>query len=213
MLYLSDMNEKIYLELAKSVHINKCQDIYIKDIATIYSKNKKAVKDISNIKIYKSKKHSEISFVFTSLDLIKLLDKTNDYTKNLILTDNMQCVIHISITPNKLNALLLLKLSLLVFIFFFGSGITVMHFHEDVNMINAHSTIYKSLTGNEADNLYYMEFAYSIGIGIGMALFFFRTKKKSSSEPHPLDLEFYNYEKMIDSFLIDTYPDEKKDND
>ncbi|KHF37784.1 stage V sporulation protein AA [Halalkalibacter okhensis] len=86
---------------------------------------------------------------------------------------------------------------------FFGSGLAIMHFHEDVNMLAAHQKIYTILTNHESEHPFILQIPYSIGLGLGMILFFNRVfKKKFNNEPSPLEVEMFNYQQNLDLFTI-----------
>lgn len=86
---------------------------------------------------------------------------------------------------------------------FFGSALTIMNFHADVNMKEVHVRVVEMLTGYRDENPYMFQIAYSIGIGFGMAVFFNHLfKKKWNDEPTPLEVEMYLYQQNVDQFAI-----------
>lgn len=62
---------------------------------------------------------------------------------------------------------------------FFGSALTIMNFHADVNMQEVQIRIVEMITGRRDEHPYLFQVAYSIGIGFGMAVFFNHLFKKS----------------------------------
>ncbi|MFD2702488.1 stage V sporulation protein AA [Paenibacillus shunpengii] len=86
---------------------------------------------------------------------------------------------------------------------FFGSALTIMNFHADVNMKEVHIRIVEMLTGYRDENPYLFQTAYSIGIGFGMAVFFNHLfKKKWNDEPTPLEVEMYLYQQNVDQYAV-----------
>lgn len=86
---------------------------------------------------------------------------------------------------------------------FFGSALTIMNFHADVNMLEVQIRIVEMLTGHRDEHPYIFQIAYSLGIGFGMVIFFNHLfKKKWNEEPTPLEVEMYLYQKNIDQYVI-----------
>ena len=86
---------------------------------------------------------------------------------------------------------------------FFGSALTIMNFHADVNMQEVQIRIVEMITGHRNEHPYVFQVAYSVGIGFGMVMFFNHLfKKKWNEEPTPLEVEMYLYQKNIDQYVI-----------
>ncbi|WP_339287440.1 stage V sporulation protein AA [Paenibacillus sp. FSL E2-0201] len=86
---------------------------------------------------------------------------------------------------------------------FFGSALTIMNFHADVNMQEVQIRIVEMITGHRDENPVVFQIAYSVGIGFGMVIFFNHLfKKKWNEEPTPLEVEMYLYQKNIDQYVI-----------
>ncbi|MCG7383649.1 stage V sporulation protein AA [Paenibacillus sp. ACRRY] len=86
---------------------------------------------------------------------------------------------------------------------FFGSALTIMNFHADVNMQEVQIRIVEMITGRRDEHPYLFQVAYSIGIGLGMAVFFNHLfKKKWNEEPTPLEVEMFLYQQNVDKFVV-----------
>ncbi|WP_106768048.1 stage V sporulation protein AA [Paenibacillus faecalis] len=86
---------------------------------------------------------------------------------------------------------------------FFGSALTIMNFHADVNMQEVHIRIVEMVTGKRDEHPYLFQIAYSLGIGFGMTVFFNHLfKKKWNEEPTPLEVEMYLYQENLDQFVV-----------
>jgi stage V sporulation protein AA len=86
---------------------------------------------------------------------------------------------------------------------FFGSGLAIMNFHEDVSMPAVHQRIVYLLTGKVVEQPYLLQIPYSFGIGLGMVIFFNHVfKRKINEEPSPLDVEMYKYEESVLQYVI-----------
>ncbi|PQP87847.1 stage V sporulation protein AA, partial [Paenibacillus sp. AR247] len=100
------------------------------------------------------------------------------------------------------------KPSLILFILvwlllFFGSALTIMNFHADVNMQEVQIRTVEMVTGRRDEHPYLFQTAYSFGIGFGMVVFFNHLfKKKWNEEPTPLEVEMFLYQENIDQYVV-----------
>lgn len=86
---------------------------------------------------------------------------------------------------------------------FFGSALTIMNFHADVNMQEVHIRIVEMVTGKRDEHPFLFQIAYSLGLGFGMTVFFNHLfKKKWNEEPTPLEVEMYLYQENLDQFVV-----------
>ncbi|SLJ91658.1 MULTISPECIES: stage V sporulation protein AA [unclassified Paenibacillus] len=86
---------------------------------------------------------------------------------------------------------------------FFGSALTIMNFHADVNMQEVQIRIVEMITGRRDEHPYLFQVAYSLGIGFGMAVFFNHLfKKKWNEEPTPLEVEMFLYQQNVDKYVV-----------
>jgi len=86
---------------------------------------------------------------------------------------------------------------------FFGSGLAIMNFHEDVSMPAVHRRLAQLITGTDSEHPYALQIPYSLGIGLGMVLFFNHIfKKKINEEPSPLDVEMFKYDESVHQYVV-----------
>lgn len=55
---------------------------------------------------------------------------------------------------------------------FFGAGITVMGYNNDVDMVKVFGQLYKVFLGTKPDDPTFVELFYSVGLALGIFLFF-----------------------------------------
>ncbi|MCD8508946.1 MAG: stage V sporulation protein AA [Bacillus sp. (in: Bacteria)] len=85
---------------------------------------------------------------------------------------------------------------------FFGAGIAIMNFHEDVSMREVHIRLHEAVTGEYTDHPLWLQIPYSIGLGLGMILFFNHVfSKRVNEEPSPMEIEMFNYEENLDKYI------------
>nr|WP_276715953.1 stage V sporulation protein AA [Kyrpidia tusciae] len=97
-----------------------------------------------------------------------------------------------------------LKVTAVWLLLFVGSGLTIMNFHADVSMVRVHQRVYHLITGEYKAHPYILQIPYAFGVGLGMALFFnhLLRRKINENEPSPLEVEVFQYEQMINQYVI-----------
>lgn len=86
---------------------------------------------------------------------------------------------------------------------FFGSGMTILNFHADVNMPEVQKRVTKLLTGRSDWHPWLFQIPYSIGVGLGMLLFFNRLfRRRPTDEPNPLEIEMFMYQESVNHYVI-----------
>lgn len=92
---------------------------------------------------------------------------------------------------------------LIWFLLFFGSAMGIMNFHDDVSMQSVQERLYTIITGEKNTKPLLFQIPYSVGLGLGMILFFNHVfRKRINEEPSPLEVEMFNYQQDLDSYVI-----------
>ena len=72
-----------------------------------------------------------------------------------------------------------------------GSALAITWFHADVNMLDAQQSLYRMLTGREAENTVWITLPYSVGVFFGVSLFYALLGRKRTIAP--LDIKLNEY--------------------
>lgn len=188
---------EIYIQFKNKVLIDKSKrDIYVQDIAHISAPNPCIV---GNIKVYTLTMEDGDIYSIAAVDVVRKISKElPNHSINIVGAD------HILVErkrPEKKSSIFLIILAWIVL--FFGSGLTIMYFHEDVSMKEVHINLHYLLTGEKKENPYWLQIPYSIGVGIGMMVFFNHLlRKKITEEPSPLEVEMFLYQENIDKYML-----------
>ena len=188
---------EIYIQLKNKVKIDSSKrEILVRDIAKITAPDSCIVE---KIKVYTLTNDSKTTIVISAIDVIKKIQKQNpNSTVNLIGVDYV--IVQKKQQKTK-TSLILVALAWAVL--YFGAGLTIINFHEDVDMAEAHKKLHYYLTGQKNENPYWLQIPYSIGIGLGMIVFFNHVfKKRINKEPSPLEVEMFLYQDNIDKYLL-----------
>src|SRR5699024_12825071 len=95
-----------------------------------------------------------------------------------------------------------LKLLFAWILLFIGTAMTIMNFHDDVNMQAVQQKLHFVLTGHKVDSPLWIQIPYSLGLGLGMILFLIHWfKMRINEEPSPLEIELFTYQQDLDHYI------------
>ncbi len=106
------------------------------------------------------------------------------------------------------------KVVLVCLVSFFGTGFTIIAFHNDVGINDVFSEIYRIAMGREPGGLNVLEIAYSLGLALGIIVFFNHIGgRRITKDPTPIEVSMRNYEEDVNKALVDTAGREGKEAD
>ncbi|OEH85703.1 hypothetical protein BHU72_02600 [Desulfuribacillus stibiiarsenatis] len=199
------MSEIVLQMKQKIVIAPQVINLYVKDIARVTATNACIV---GEVKVYTLTEEDGNICVISALDVIKEISIAIPNSNiNLIGADHI-----IVEKTNEKKSTNVFFVGLAWLVLFFGAGLTIMNFHEDVSMKEVHQNLHFLLSGEENDNPYWLQIPYSLGVGLGMIIFFNHLfKKKITEEPSPLDVEMFLYQENVDKYLIKKQKNSSKD--
>ena len=186
------MNQvNVYLKCLRSAKVSSA-DVYLKDVCSLRCADVFVSAKLRAIKIWHFGKKDPKRHVVSALRLIELMEETDV----LIERDGGKK----PVAPFQF-----LKIAAVCLISFMGTAFTIMAYHNDIG-INAIFTMgYRMLLGEEPHGINAMEVAYSVGVALGMLLFFNHAGVGTITEdPTPIQVAMRNYEKDVDSALVET---------
>lgn len=84
-------------------------------------------------------------------------------------------------------------------VIFFGSGFSIMAFHNDIGIVDLFEQIYEQVVGSAPESIGGLEIGYSIGLALGILTFFNHVSlKKRENDPTPLQVEVSKYEQDVE---------------
>lgn len=106
------------------------------------------------------------------------------------------------------------KVALVCLVSFFGTGFTIIAFHNDVGINDVFTEIYRIAMGREPGGLNVLEVAYSLGLALGIIVFFNHIGgRRITKDPTPIEVSMRNYEEDVNKALVDTASREGKEVD
>ena len=98
-----------------------------------------------------------------------------------------------------------------VLISFFGTGFTIMAFHNDISINRLFSRVYEQVMGYTPQGYTILEIAYSLGLTVGIIVFFNHIGgRRLTKDPTPIEVEMRVYETDVNKALIETADREGK---
>lgn len=106
------------------------------------------------------------------------------------------------------------KVALVCLVSFFGTGFTIIAFHNDVGINDVFTEIYRIAMGREPGGLNVLEVFYSLGLALGIIVFFNHIGgRRITKDPTPIEVSMRNYEEDVNKALVDTASREGKEVD
>lgn len=192
----------IYIQLKNRIVIPKGKAVMLRDVAILITKPE--IKELlySILLIQPSKSDGNLILI----DMLWIIPRIHELLPDAHIEPigEIRTVVQIEASQARGAGKPSIPLFILVWLLlFFGSALTIMNFHADVNMQEVQIRIVEMLTGRRDEHPYVFQVAYSLGIGFGMVIFFNHLfKKKWNEEPTPLEVEMFLYQKNIDQYVI-----------
>lgn len=202
------MSSTIYIQFKDKLMIkDNVSKIILDDIARSIAPQKCIVGDINVHTL--TKKDGNI-FVISAIQVIEQI-KIKYPQCDVQIIGAQEIIVAKQNQQSKHKSLLMVALAWIVL--FFGAGLTIMYFHEDVSMKEVHQNLHYYLTDEQKESPYWLHVPYSIGIGLGMAVFFNHIfSKKLNEDPSPLEVEMFLYQDNVDQYMTkkpETKPEKK----
>lgn len=195
--------EKVYIVLREKLTLDTEDYICVKDIGKVYCLEEKIRKPIENIQVYASSSIETWDLIDPTLIAEKIMDRITNIDLSFLGASDVLLEIKSKEKENKVFDFV--KVLFVSATLFFGAGLGIMYFHEDVNMINAMEKLYFSFTGINEENPLIMSIPYCIGIGVGALIFSSRIRsasKRRRMEPDPMDIELFLYNKDMEEYIM-----------
>ncbi|GIO65296.1 stage V sporulation protein AA [Paenibacillus sp. FSL M7-1455] len=188
----------VYLQLRSRVPITQGRVVTLGHVARILS-DPEWEAPLRNLELVEPQKWDGNLLL---IDLMQIIPKVQELIPGVKIEPIGQNHVLVEVVQNPRKPSLALFL-LVWLLLFFGSALTIMNFHADVNMQEVQIRTVEMLTGKRDEHPYLFQAAYSFGIGFGMVIFFNHLfKKKWNEEPTPLEVEMFLYQENIDQFVV-----------
>lgn len=184
------------------------EKIYVSDVAEIVCRNDQKKEQIRNIAIH--------SFGIPDRDVVTALYIVNEIEKQVrdvvvvpLGTENIILERIKNKQPSHLFEIV--KVVFVSMVCFFGTGFTIMAFHNDIGIRGVFEQISSLITGTEGLGVMILEISYAFGLTAGILLFFNHIgKRRITKDPTPIEVSMRNYEDDVNKTLSETWDREGK---
>ena len=206
---MSTNSATIYLKAEQNVEVQE-REVSVSDIASLTCADAHILAKARSLRLWKFEEGESKRQVISILKVIEQIEKAcpGVSVENLGETDVV--VERIDVDRHK-GFVQWCKLAFVALISYFGTGFTIMAFHNDIGINSVFSKIYEMVTGTPGDGYGILELAYSIGLAIGIIVFFNHIGgRRITKDPTPIEVEMRIYEKDVNQSLIATADREGK---
>lgn len=206
---MSTNSATIYLKAEQNVEVQE-REVSVSDIASLTCADAHILAKARSLRLWKFEEGESKRQVISILKVIEQIEKAcpGVSVENLGETDVV--VERIDVDRHK-GFVQWCKLAFVALISYFGTGFTIMAFHNDIGISAVFSKIYEMVTGTPGDGYGILELAYSIGLAIGIIVFFNHIGgRRITKDPTPIEVEMRIYEKDVNQSLIATADREGK---
>ena len=200
------MVDMIYLNLSPKMQSTK-SEIKVSDVAEVTGKNTELVKRIRELQVYHfTEDHTRR--VISQLMIISCIEKEFPEVMTIPLGSG-EVILEYSSNPIHNKTWEVLKVIFAACISFFGTGFTIMAFHNDIGIRDVFEQISSLITGNENAGMLTIEIAYAVGLAAGIILFFNHIgKRRITHDPTPIEVSMRKYEDDVNHTLAETWEPE-----
>lgn len=204
----------VFLHFEQSRLVRK-RRVRLTDVASIYSTDPVMKQKIEALDLYQFEGEKKQKKSFSVMKVVRIIGAA--YPEVSVTTLGEPDFI-VEYKPEKNNRFAKVfdwgKAVFVCFAMFFGAAFTIVTFNKDASVEEVFGMIYRLSEGAERSRPGELEIAYSIGIPIGIILFFDHfLKKKIDSDPTPLQVQMRQYEKDVNSTIIENASREGKKED
>lgn len=199
----------IYLKAEQNAEVMD-EHVCVKDIASLYCRDKNICSRAKEVKVYEFREGEKKRQVINILKVIELIEKECPGVSIENVGENAILIEQVDVKEHK-GPVQLMKLIFVACISFFGTGFTIMAFHNDISINKIFSRIYEMVMGYASDGCSILEVSYSIGLAVGIVVFFNHIGgRRITKDPTPIEVEMRVYESEVNKALIETADREGK---
>ena len=195
------MKKELYLNISQITKI-KNKDVFLKDIANIYSDDSAVMNKCNAIKIKTMHGEKHVRYVGSVLDVIQLINQM-DPAIQINNIGEVDFIIDYQPKEHHNPVWQWIKTIIVCCISFFGAGFAIMTFNNDASVAEIFKEWYWMTMGTESSGFTVLEISYSIGLAVGIIAFYNHiAKKKVNLDPTPLEVQMRLYEGDISKTII-----------
>lgn len=198
----------IYLNLSPKMQCTKSA-VAAEDVAEITGRNQEVVEKARKTRVYEfSEDHTRR--IISQLKVISCIEKSCP-SAAVIPVGAQETILEYSSNPKHNKAWEILRVIFVACVSFFGTGFTIMAFHNDIGIREVFEQISSLITGDGGKGTLTIEVAYALGLAGGIIIFFNHIgKRRLTHDPTPIEVSMRKYEDDVNNTLAETWDREGK---
>ena len=191
----------IYIKCQRSVEVSD-RDVFLSDVAEVYCADKLMEAKMKAVKLYRFPQ-DEDTHVLSTLQIVQKMEAVcQDISVEIV--GEPDCLVRLGTQKQESRWLLVAKVAFVCLVSFFGTGFTIMAYHNDVGVRELFAEIYELVMNRKPDGINVLEVSYSIGLAVGITVFFNHIGgRKLKKDPTPIEVSIRNYEEDVDKALVE----------
>ena len=195
------MNTIVYVNLKQISQVHK-KDVFLSDIADVYSSDKNTENRCRAVKIKTIHSDKDKRYMGSIIDAVKKISEIDSSIQVNSVGETDFIIDYKKQKPPRLFREWA-KTLFICLICFSGAAFAIMTFNNDVSSTDVFKEIYRLVMGRESTGFTVLEASYSLGLALGIIVFFNHFAKiKLNTDPTPLEVEMRLYEDDINKTLI-----------
>ena len=197
----------VYIKLEPKIQIPE-EIVSVSDVAEIVCRNEAKKDQVKALCIH--------TFGIADRDVVTSLYIVNEIEKNIkdivVVPLGAEDVILERVPKKKPSRVLEIgKVVFVSMVCFFGTGFTIMAFHNDIGIRGVFEEISSLITGTGDSGVMVLELSYAFGLMAGILIFFNHIgKRRLTKDPTPIEVSMRNYEDDVNKTLSETWDREGK---
>ena len=202
-------NTVLYLKAEQNAEVMEAQ-VCVKDIASVYCREKSVCAKAKSLRVHQFHEEEQKRQVVSILKVIELIERECPGVTVQSVGETATVIELVDVNRHK-GSVQWVKTAFVAAISFFGTGFTIMAFHNDISINKIFSKVYEIVMGHPSDGYSVLEAFYSIGLAAGIILFCNHVGgRRITKDPTPIEVEMRTYETDVNKALIDTADREGK---
>lgn len=199
----------VYVKAEKNIEVKE-PEVFVKDIAKVYTSDDHAAAKIKAIKVYTFHKGEQKRQVVSALKIIQMIEAVCPGATVNSIGETDTLMEWVQVSKHKLP-IQVLKIVIAGGVSFFGTAFTIMAFHNDISINTVFEKVYEMIMGQPSNGYTVLEISYSIGLALGIIVFFNHIGgRRITKDPTPIEVSIRNYEDDVNKALVATADREGK---
>ncbi len=195
-------NSNVYLKCLRSAKI-KSEDVFLRDICSLRCADKNISAKLNSLKVHHFGEKDPKRHVVSTLRLVELMEEACPQITVQVIGETDVLIEYVTHgdTPGWVQNV---KTVAVCLVSFFGTGFTIMAYHNDIGINDIFTEMYRMIMNAEPGGVNALEVAYSVGVALGILIFFNHAGGRViTKDPTPIEVAMRNYEKDVDNALIE----------